>query len=173
MAGVLVRLAEIADIPRLEAVERSAEETLKTLADYRSNGLVVPVALLAAMVAEELLWVAVTEGGPVGFVGCRRMDSGMLYVHEIDVARAVQRQGIGRRLMACVLEAATQRGFAVVGLTTRRDAAWNAPFYASLGFCEMTAADRAAWPALQAQLQKEIADGIDPAVRCAMVRRLV
>ncbi len=54
----------------------------------------------------------------------------------------------------------------IATLTTFRDARWNAPFYASLGFMEAPLDD--ACPRLGAILAREARLGLDPARRCAM-----
>jgi hypothetical protein len=53
-----------------------------------------------------------------------------------------------------------------VTLTTFRDIAWNAPFYARCGFAEL--ADRDLNPRLAAIRVREAALGLDVANRCAM-----
>lgn len=164
---ITMRPAIPADIPLLPDVERSAARAFLALPGYVESGRTVPEDVLAGMAEAGRLWVAVDgEDRPVGFVGCRDLGQ-LLYVHEISVALPFQKQGIGRRLMRTVLAEALNRGYPAVGLTTRRDAVWNAPFYASLGFAEIQ--DSNAWPELFARLQKEIAEGADPAQRCAMV----
>lgn len=93
-----------------------------------------------------------------------------MYIHEISVAYEAQKQGIGRRLMLTVLDFAQNGGYSAIGLTTRRDARWNMPFYQSLGFIETR--DAQVWPDLFARLENEVAQGANPAIRCAMVRML-
>lgn len=60
--------------------------------------------------------------------------------------------------------------FRQASLTTFRDVPFNAPFYARLGF-EPMPLDTAP-QALNAKFQAEVPDGIDPASRVLMVRRL-
>ncbi len=139
----------------------------RVLQDYVPDDRTVPAHILNAMANAKKLWVAVSDNKPVSFVGCRDMGT-LLYVHEISVAHNFQKQGIGRKLMQTVIENATGGGYLAIGLTTRRDARWNMPFYASLGFAEIT--DTGTWPDLFAQLQKEIADGANPTTRCAMIK---
>lgn len=167
---ILIRLATADEIPLLTEVELSAETAFKIFKDYRSSGRTVPQKLLESMATDKKLWVAVDEQDkPVGFVGCENMDN-ILYIHEIDVAHSFQKQGIGRRLMLTVIDHAKQENYPAIGLTTSRDAAWNKPFYATLGFVEIV--DDREYPDLYKQLQKEIGEGASASIRCAMVKRL-
>ncbi len=91
----------------------------------------------------------------------------VLHVDELDVARAWQRRGIGRLLMSQILTEAERRGLNGATLTTDRLAPFNAPFYMSIGFRILDAAELDA--RLAAILRTEIAHGLDPARRIAMV----
>jgi ribosomal protein S18 acetylase RimI-like enzyme len=165
-----VRLATPDDIPFLEEVERSASAAFHVLSDYVPNERTVPSETLVGMASAQKLWVAVTdEDKLVGFIGCRIIDN-LFYIHEISVAYDFQKQGIGRHLMLTALQAARRAGYAAAGLTTRRDAIWNMPFYKSLGFTEVSNDQN--WPMLFIQLQKEIAEGAAPSMRCAMIKNL-
>lgn len=165
-----IRLATLSDIPSLEDVERSAANAFRVLPDYDPNASTVGTELLTKMAEDKKLWVATTdEDKPVGFVGCRGMDN-FLYIHEISVAFDHQKQGIGRNLMITALNGAVQAGYSAAGLTTRRDIAWNMPFYKKLGFIEVKNPQE--WPDLFTQLQKEIDSGADPSTRCAMIKNL-
>lgn len=170
MPEFLIRLAEPDDVPWLEDVERSAAKAFSVLDCPLPNGSpTVPQSLLMEMAGRGKLWVACNESGKIiGFVGCRDMDD-ILYVHEISVAYAFQKQGAGRSLMQAVLDEATVAGYPAVGLTTSRDIVWNFPFYETFGFREIAAYE---CPALSAQLQDEVHNGANPATRCAMIIRL-
>ncbi|MFM7403901.1 MAG: GNAT family N-acetyltransferase [Erythrobacter sp.] len=90
-----------------------------------------------------------------------------LHIWEMDVAPTFQRRGIGAGLVrACMIDARNS-GFRAVTLTTFRDLAWNGPFYASLGFEEVTALD--AHPRLAGELANEVDDGLPADRRCAMI----
>lgn len=175
-AGVLektmiqIRLANENDISFLADVERSASIVFHSLPDYDSSGRTVETVLLEKMIEAQKLWVAVnSKDQTVGFIGCRNIDD-FLYIHEISVAYDFQKKGIGRLLMQNVLQEAEHSGYPAVGLTTRRDALWNGPFYKSLGFVEVT--DAKEWPGLFTQLQKEVNQGANPSIRCAMIKNL-
>lgn len=101
----------------------------------------------------------------VGAVATR--SEGWLHVAEIDVHPDWQRKGIGRRLMQRLLDEARTRVLKGGTLTTDRWAAFNAPFYLSLGFRFVHPQD--ATPNLQLVLDEEAAAGLNPGRRVAMV----
>ncbi len=90
-----------------------------------------------------------------------------LHIWEMDVAPAFQRRGIGAGLMRAAQIDARNTGFKALTLTTFRDLAWNAPFYARLGFEEVTALD--AHLRLAGELANEVDDGLPADRRCAMI----
>ena len=90
-----------------------------------------------------------------------------LHIWEMDVAPAFQRRGIGAGLVRAAQIDARNTGFRALTLTTFRDLAWNAPFYARLGFEEVTAID--AHPRLGGELANEVDDGLPADRRCAMI----
>lgn len=90
-----------------------------------------------------------------------------LHIWEMDVAPAFQRRGIGAGLVRAAQIDARNTGFRALTLTTFRDLEWNAPFYARLGFEEVTALD--AHPRLAGELANEVDDGLPADRRCAMI----
>jgi GNAT superfamily N-acetyltransferase len=90
-----------------------------------------------------------------------------LHIWEMDVLPAFQRRGIGAGLVRAAMIDARNTGFRALTLTTFREVAWNAPFYARLGFEEVTALD--AHPRLAGELANEIDDGLPAEHRCAMI----
>lgn len=137
-----VRPARPEDLPALAAIERAAlrlfvEAGLPDLAD----GPVLDLAEVQRYHAEG--FVAVAEhprAGIVGFVVARPL-GGCAHVQEMDVHPDHGRQGLGRRLLDAALAWARGAGYRAVTLTTFRDVAWNAPFYARCGFRELPLAD--------------------------------
>jgi GNAT superfamily N-acetyltransferase len=90
-----------------------------------------------------------------------------LHIWEMDVSPAFQRRGIGAGLVRAAQIDARNTGFRALTLTTFRDLEWNAPFYARLGFEEVTALD--AHPRLAGELANEVDDGLPADRRCAMI----
>ncbi|MEL7188075.1 MAG: GNAT family N-acetyltransferase [Pseudomonadota bacterium] len=90
-----------------------------------------------------------------------------LHIWEMDVHPDFQKRGIGAGLLRACLIDARNSGFQAVTLTTFRDVPWNAPFYARLGFEEVTALD--AHPRLAGELANEVDDGLPADRRCAMI----
>lgn len=167
----LIRLACAKDIPLLRNVELSAGMAFNAFPNNVPDNRTLGQALLNALFEAQTLWVAVTQNDePIGFVASHPMGS-LFYVHELSVAFPYQKQGLGRRLMQSAITYALEKSYPAVGLTTRRDVPWNKPFYESLGFVEME--DCTQYPALYQQVQKEIAEGANASVRCAMVKPLV
>ena len=105
------------------------------------------------------------DDGLIGFVACQAC-ADALHVWELAVRRDRQGQGIGRKLMAATIRLARGRSLPAVTLSTFRHIVWNAPFYARLGFSEVTSADLN--PRLAAITDREAALGLDVAARCAM-----
>jgi ribosomal protein S18 acetylase RimI-like enzyme len=90
-----------------------------------------------------------------------------LHIWECSVHPDFQQRGIGAGLLRACLIDARNSGFIAVTLTTFRDVAWNAPFYARLGFEEVSALD--AHPRLAGELALEADDGLPAERRCAMI----
>jgi GNAT superfamily N-acetyltransferase len=168
-----VRRASLADAQALPAIEHSAAQLFRLdpplawLADAE-----VPDAgqhLLA--IEQAYVWVAEHSGGQLtGFVRAVDIDQ-HLHIEELSVSQAFQGQGIGRALVAVVIEQARAMQLNSVTLTTFRDLPWNAPFYQRMGFVEL--ANVKAERRLRDALQAEIVCGFPPERRCAMRLRLI
>lgn len=125
--------------------------SMEELSNFSRNGL-----LLAAYTPDSV---------PVGFIAGQIADE-WLHVAEMDVHPNWQRRGIGKQLMHAMLRNGQQRGLTGATLTTDKMAAFNARFYATLGF-EMVEGE-ARPPHLAAIIEDEIAKDFDPARRVAM-----
>lgn len=160
-----VRLATEADLPRLPEIELSA-------VDAFLNTSIPPGPLSTATPAEGwrdalnhgTLWVIDGEGGtPIGFLGAHQ-DGGELHILEFDVEAGHQGKGLGRLLLNHVIAWARAEGLSDLTLTTFRDIPWNGPFYAKMGFEEISDADMP--PHLAETLEAERARNLEE--RCAM-----
>jgi GNAT superfamily N-acetyltransferase len=90
-----------------------------------------------------------------------------LHIWEMNVHPRFGRRGIGAGLVRAAQIDARNTGFKALTLTTFRDLPWNGPFYARLGFEEVTALD--AHPRLAGELANEVDDGLPADRRCAMI----
>lgn len=90
-----------------------------------------------------------------------------LHIWQMDVLPQFQRHRIGSGLVRAGQIDARNTGFAALTLTTFRDVPWNGPFYARLGFEEVTAID--AHLRLAGELANEADDGLPIEQRCAMI----
>lgn len=129
-----IRLAELQDIPLLPEIERAAArlfaglDLVQDLDDTRS------IEELERAQKAGRLWVAATASGqPVGFAMTIEVD-GLAHLDELDVHPKHGRRGLGTALVVTVCEWAKGAGFKAITLSTFVNVAWNAPFYARLGF---------------------------------------
>jgi GNAT superfamily N-acetyltransferase len=106
----------------------------------------------------------------VGFALLVRV-GGIPHLKEVDVEPDLGRRGIGRSLVLASCDWARAQGSDRITLSTFRDVAWNAPFYARLGFEAISEADLSA--ALRRLREKEGREGLDPTKRIMMCRILL
>ena len=169
MSGWSLRLARPADAAAMPEIARAAaafaggpelsgldlaRTPTRTEADFAR--LIRKGHSLVAHVGEAL----------AGFLVAERF-SRELHIWEMDVAPAFQRRGIGAGLVRAAQIDARNSGITALTLTTFRDVAWNAPFYARLGFEEVTALD--AHIRLAGELAVEVDSGLPADRRCAMI----
>lgn len=165
----MIRSARADELHLLADIEVDAFWALHEAGAVACEPTSLPPDVLQQSLAEQLLFVAVDgEDKPFGFLAGIRKD-GSVYIAEIDVVRRWQKRGVGRRLMEAAIAAARTQGATGVTLATDRQVAFNAPFYASLGFRILEGKDKPA--GLTEILEKEVASGADPARRVAMALR--
>jgi GNAT superfamily N-acetyltransferase len=171
MSAHFIREARSDELSKLPEIERSAAALFEGAGqpmEVLTN--VTPAEAWAPHQAAGTVWVADDGSGePVGFLAAEVFKD-ELHVWELDVRREAQGQGLGRRLMGRAIDWARERGLSRLTLTTFREIAWNAPFYASLGFAEVSGEDLGV--RLAEVLSLETSKGLDPAERCAMVLEL-
>lgn len=108
------------------------------------------------------------DGAAIGFCGGHVADN-LLHVGEMDVHPDWQRKGLGRRLLAAMLDEGRTRKLDGATLTTDRLAPFNAPFYSSMGFRLLEPGELS--PRLRQILETEAEKGLDPLRRVAMMLR--
>jgi GNAT superfamily N-acetyltransferase len=122
------------------------------------RGQTVPTQTFLASIQQDCLWVALSpENKPAGFALTSLHDESV-HLEEMDVHPMHARRGIGRALVQTICDRAREQGFETVTLTTFRHLAWNAPFYARLGFVSLD--ENEFTPMLRERLQCEAQVGL-------------
>ncbi len=166
-AGVAatIGLAAADEVPHLPEVEERACELFRTVPATAGLPLyLTPLGDFESAQQEGLLWVARVAGTPVGFALVEPLGKD-LHLEELDVIPEHGGRGIGRALLQAVIRHAASRGQGLT-LCTFRDVPWNAPWYARLGFREVS--PERCGPALQGRMAEESVHGLPPELRVAM-----
>jgi GNAT superfamily N-acetyltransferase len=122
-----IRVAEPEEYEHLSEVERAADQ-LFAVSGFPPWPFVAPEPAALVLVA----------GRPaVGFARLEIVD-GTAHLAQLSVLPRAMRRGIGAALVDAACSWAKDSSFASITLTTFRDVAWNGPFYAKLGFVELT-----------------------------------
>ena len=168
--AVTIARAVAAQVPALCAIERAAVELFRGHRAWPAYAaMAIPPELLEVAVSRGLVWVALEEGAPVGFVWLQDgMAEGALEIAEIDVLPAHGRQGIGAALLEHACAWAGEAGYQRIDLGTLADVPWNAPFYARHGFATVDKAD----PAFARARERDRENGFPDALRVFMSRPL-
>lgn len=163
---VVVRQSVVEDIPELQDVEVDAGQMFREIdLDAIADDDPPAASDLLKHVRRKTAWTGELDSVVVGYALASVVD-GEGHLDQITVRRAVSGRGIGRILMDEVCRWAVGCGYEDLTLTTFRDVAWNGPYYARLGFCEL-AADRCG-PQLAAIRHREHLAGLEVAPRIAM-----
>lgn len=159
-----------ADAGRLREIERVAGARFRDIgmADIAS-GEPTPEPILEDRARNSQLLVARdASGAAVGFLIWSPKDD-MAYIEEVSV----HPDHAGHRLASRLIDRvnADLRGkFPALTLATFRDVAWNAPYYAKLGFKEV--ANDKLGPEHAESWQHQAANGLDMAKRLFMIREI-
>ncbi|WP_412528435.1 GNAT family N-acetyltransferase [Burkholderia lata] len=167
-APILIRPATREDAAAMAAVEVAAAQRFSAIGmTHIAEAEPTDAAAVLVRIDDGRAYVAVDpEGTCVGFAFYRLLDAQRLYLEELDVAPSHAGQRIGARLIEQVMARAAQEGIAEVVLSTFRDAPWNAPYYARLGFSIVDAA--ALDDTLRAIRAHHVALGLDETQRVFM-----
>jgi GNAT superfamily N-acetyltransferase len=155
-----VRAAARSELPLLAELDKRAE------AVFRAAGYALPDLPLRDEDVARARAVFVAGRPPVGFVLVHEVD-GLAHVDEIAVLPRWMRQGIGGRLLERACEWARTHDYPAITLITYADVPWNAPFYRTHGFAELTELT----PGLVALREEEAQLGLDALGRRIVMRR--
>lgn len=163
-----VRLGRPDDAARIPDVERAAGALFRTVGmDDIADADVTEIAILVDRALTGRLFVAEHGGHLAGFAIFSEVDD-VCYLEEVSTSQSGQ--GIGRRLIARVEDAARARGLDWITLATFREVPWNAPYYARLGFVEWPTADLPSGH--QERYRKQAEFGLDMGKRIFMRKSL-
>ncbi len=168
MKSYQIRQAAIPDAEKLAAVETSASQRFRDIADLAWIADAEPTSLEdhIALIDAGTVWVAVDGKGDIfGFLLAERCGD-ELHICEFAVKRPRQGQGIGSSLVRAAEEYARTIGLAALTLTTFRGLSWNEPFYHHLGFATLEA--DALDDRLRTVFAREASIGLPMERRCAM-----
>ena len=161
-----LRFARPEDSVLLPAIERSAAAVFRAAPGlaWIADDAVMSESEHRRLIAQGTSWVAQTSDHLCGFLCAERFEDA-LHLRELAVDAGHQRMGIGRSLVQAACGHAWASGLAAVTLTTFRDLAWNAPWYARLGFRDVQAVPGSR---LHAVLAAEAGHGLPVERRVAM-----
>jgi GNAT superfamily N-acetyltransferase len=166
---VSIRLAGPGELPLLQALETAGGELFRAIgmtdvADHAPP----PLHVLRTYQRAGRAWVAADAGNqPVGYILVKVID-GAAHIEQVTVHPDHQRQGLGRALIDTADRWAAENSLPALTLSTFREVAWNAPYYAGLGFVPL--ADEDLTPGLLECRAAETALGLAPADRVFMRR---
>lgn len=138
--GYSIAAGDVEDIAALIAVDKAASALFEStgLLEASALGDHVPAEVFENEIPLFNVFVAKNEHGwAVGFALIRLRGNG-LYLDQVSVHPDHGQKGIGRALVIRILTEAENRKLPHVSLSTFRDVPWNGPFYASLGFKEIS-----------------------------------
>ncbi|GAB2582338.1 GNAT family N-acetyltransferase [Kribbella endophytica] len=164
-----IRLAAPGELPLLQALETAGGELFRAIgmtdiADHAPP----PLHVLRTYQRAGRAWVAAgTADQPIGYILVKVVD-GAAHIEQVTVHPDHQRQGLGRALIDTADRWASENSLPALTLSTFREVAWNAPYYASLGF-RMLPEDELT-PGLLRLRAEESEIGLDPAARVFMRR---
>jgi N-acetylglutamate synthase-like GNAT family acetyltransferase len=128
---MLLRWAELRDIPRLQEIEKAARARYLAVEGFSFALETPPIA--ATRLEQGGVVLAEEEGRVIGFILTNAMD-GMLYIANISVAIGYSGHGIGTSLIDTADKQALSSGLSGLVLTTFRKPRWNSPWFRKLGF---------------------------------------
>ena len=168
MSEYRIRLARSEDAEAFHLVEEDAASLLRE--EPSIAGAVIPPTASAAdharTIAKGRSLAALHSDRVIGFAALGTVGR-ELHLHELSVACAHQRCGVGSLLLRAMMIDARNSGYRAITLNTYRDIPWNAPFYARFGFVEVENFDGR--PHLVQSRETPAAIGLPAERRCAMI----
>jgi GNAT superfamily N-acetyltransferase len=151
----------------LQDVEVEATQRFDELPELGEvPGDITPIEELEEAWEAGHVWIPEVDGEIAGYA-CGVPLDGFFHLEEISVLQKYGQRGLGRALVEFVIEEARRAGMRGVTLTTFRDVAWNAPFYARIGFRVLEPDD--VGPGLLEAIDDEARRGLPAHLRVAMV----
>ncbi|MEX5272344.1 GNAT family N-acetyltransferase [Kocuria sp. WRN011] len=167
----MIRPADQRDLISLPAVEVAAGKIFEDVG-MPEIALDVPPSLtwLGGFQRAGRLWVATDDAGEPAAYCAVELIGANAHIAQVSVHPRLAGRRIGAALIDTVGDWAETQGLDGLSLTTFRDVPWNAPYYARLGFRELPEGE---WsPELRAVVDRETAQGLDPAARVVMMKPL-
>lgn len=171
MSDFTIGPAAADEVALLPGIERRAARLFppEVLADADPDDVTEVGVYAEAQRAGRVLVARAGSGRVVGFAHLEWVE-GVVHLEELDVEPDFGRRGIGRRLVEAACAWAEAQGSERITLSTFRDVPWNGPFYARMGFEPIP--DEMLGEGLRVLREHEAEDGLDPAKRFMMSRRL-
>lgn len=148
------------------AAQRFADHGFPSLAQTSGPP---PHTFLAVLEGRGVWVVADATDIPVGFAVAGDLE-GLLWLYEMGVHPSHGKKGIGKALLSAVIDHGKWAFYGTMGLSTFRNVPFNEPFYAKFGF--MRVDPLAASSVVCSQFEGEIPEGVHPASRILMIRKL-
>ncbi len=169
--GITIRLARPGELTGLQSIEVAAGVLFREIGKVDVAEHPPPaIEVFERSQQAGLLWVVADSADqPIGFVLVTLVD-GAAHIEQVSVHPDHGRQGLGRLMIDHVDRWAASQNLSALTLSTFRGVAWNGPYYARLGFRELSAAEYT--PGLVEIRAAETAFGLDPAERILMRRQI-
>jgi GNAT superfamily N-acetyltransferase len=158
-----LRTGTLEDVEAVRTIEKAARTRYRGIAALAFVASVPPIA--AERVRNGMLIVAEDGAALLGFILIDIVDD-RLHVTNISVHPQASGRGVGAALLEDGLAKAAER-LADMTLTTFRQPAWNAPWFARFALVAMP--DHAIGPGLR-RIQQRQANSVDPATRITLWR---
>lgn len=167
----MIRVGRLDELDRLREIERAAGHPFRTIGMARiADDEPATADALASRVQADRLWVfADSHDRPIAYLMADPLGS-HAHIEQVSVHPDAARRGLGAVLIEQAGHWGLTAGLSDLTLCTFRDVAWNAPYYARLGF--RTVLDDELDGSLAALRRHEVDLGLDEWPRTAMVRSL-